>query len=653
MKTSHGPECTICIQSFEKPEDLEKHVAEKHSGKSQNKHNCNVCQQSFDSSEGLRKHTQDSHTFKCSLCELSFNGKDELTEHSKAEHGVQCALCNFTCKDNDVLSIHLKETHALAHACSVCERDFESKENLKSHMEKEHYSDCHICGKQFKTSTDLKTHLQECKIYTCGECNDIYYEQGNLNDHIEKKHKNKCNICKQNLTTQDKLQEHIKVAHRFRCTDCDQVEESQENLDKHKKENHAADIIEVEAFEWECCDFEGRTVEVMREHVIRKHTKKDMNNQFGCDDCDFKCDKRDQLLSHYRKEHKKKPDDDSEKTDKEVSTDFKEEHRQLKNNFERLSTLFQESLEEVDKVKSEYTAKLLEATEKYRVTLKENEELKEKVEILFKLGRSYIDRVDPVNSKARTDKPDQRTTPEGDHVVEEPEPETESENLENLSAWSTNKYRGFRRVSPTSKAEPKKVKENSSTSPPTRASPNPRGSPPAPEARPGQGPATTVNERLQNLARNSYSDNGDSPRSIQYCHFFTNYGKCNFEEKTGYKCKFEHKVAPMCQNGTACNRIKCMYTHPNSGGRNTAFLERSSEHNNMSPWQSMMNPLMNPWNLMTMNPFQNQTMAPFQNQTMAPFQNQTMAPFQNQTMAPFQNQTMAQFQNQAGGRGQS
>ena len=46
-------------------------------------------------------------------------------------------------------------------------------------------------------------------------------------------------------------------------------------------------------------------------------------------------------------------------------------------------------------MKSEYTAKLLEATEKYRVTLQENEELKEKVEILFKLGRGYIDKTEP------------------------------------------------------------------------------------------------------------------------------------------------------------------------------------------------------------------------------------------------------------------
>jgi hypothetical protein len=50
-------------------------------------------------------------------------------------------------KDTEVLTAHLKDKHALAHACSICERDFVSKEELKVHMEKEDYSDCSICGK--------------------------------------------------------------------------------------------------------------------------------------------------------------------------------------------------------------------------------------------------------------------------------------------------------------------------------------------------------------------------------------------------------------------------------------------------------------------------------------------------------------------------
>ena len=64
----------------------------------------------------------------------------------------------------------------------------------------------------------------------------------------------------------------------------------------------------------------------------------------------YKCDKRGKLLSPFRNDHKKKTVEDAKKVDDEPSTYIKEEHRQLKNNFERLNTLFQESLEEVDRV---------------------------------------------------------------------------------------------------------------------------------------------------------------------------------------------------------------------------------------------------------------------------------------------------------------
>ena len=154
------------------------------------------------------------------------------------------------------------------------------------------------------------------------------------------------------------------------CTEsneCDKMEESKERMDQHIQENHKFDIIEIEAYACESCAFEGNDSEVMREHVIEMHTKKDKNKKFACEDCSFKSEKRDKLLAHFRKEHKKKQTEDNKN---EGASSLEEEHRQLKNNFERLNTLFQESLEEVDKVKSEYTAKLIEASQKYRVTLK-------------------------------------------------------------------------------------------------------------------------------------------------------------------------------------------------------------------------------------------------------------------------------------------
>ena len=72
--------------------------------------------------------------------------------------------------------------------------------------------------------------------------------------------------------------------------------------------------------------------------------------------------------------------------------------RKLKNNFERLESLFQDSLDEVKEVRTEYEAKLLKVNEMYRQAKADNEVLKEKVDVLFKLGRSYINRSEQNNS---------------------------------------------------------------------------------------------------------------------------------------------------------------------------------------------------------------------------------------------------------------
>ena len=151
--------------------------------------------------------------------------------------------------------------------------------------------------------------------------------------------------------------------------------------------------------------------------------------------------------------------------------------------------------------------------------------------------------------------------------------------------------------------------------PPQGSTPPPTPSTPKPSSAPGT--ATSINERLERLSRNENPSNHQPTYSNQqFCHYFTNFGKCFYEEKTGRKCRFEHTVAPMCQSGIACSRPKCMYTHPNMDGRNEAFLGRSSGMQNAAPWPQMMNQFMNPWKFLSMNPFQQQTMNPFQQQGM-------------------------------------
>ena len=87
----------------------------------------------------------------------------------------------------------------------------------------------------------------------------------------------------------------------------------------------------------------------------------------------------------------------------------------------------------------------------------------------------------------------------------------------------------------------------------------------------------------------------DKPSGPLYCHFFPNFGKCSYEERTGNICKYEHRIdAPMCDKGSSCTRNKCMYRHPDlKESRSSNFLGQKwtispqpSNTQGMNPWQS-------------------------------------------------------------------
>ena len=231
--------------------------------------------------------------------------------------------------------------------------------------------------------------------------------------------------------------------------------------------------------------------------------------------------------------------------------------------------MYQDALDDNNKTKDGYEAKVIDLEERLLAERKENESLKERNDILYKLGDGYIKQVEGKQTKSMQDKNNKNNgqaqsvvNPDGSGIAEIV---VISEDNDSAS-FSTQRMRGFKK-SPRNTIEPARTDTNQTPRPVSDFS----------------------NDTIRhNDVRNDNNNDNDDRPSNKYCHYFVNKGVCKFEENTGRVCKFLHKVAPMCREGLSCSRSKCMFSHPKPNGNQVPFLRNLSN----------FPPLMNPWGMM-------------------------------------------------------
>ena len=149
-------------------------------------------------------------------------------------------------------------------------------------------------------------------------------------------------VCTNTFTTQTLLNTHMEENHNHFCATCKKPFNKKEDFENHIKENHT--------LKCNLCEFEGRSEDIMVDHILDRHAVPDNGRLFTCDDCSYQCESKEDFGKHYKDQHRtiSEPEPETEETSK-----LKEELRQLKNNFERLETVFRDTLEEADQVKSD------------------------------------------------------------------------------------------------------------------------------------------------------------------------------------------------------------------------------------------------------------------------------------------------------------
>jgi len=235
----------------------------------ENVYNCHACFEGFDCIESLEIHVEKSHltipvTFCCSICDEQFQNKNNLCNHIKEVH----------CSDQ------IK--------CFECEELFESEELLSKHMVELHNDQtirtvCHIC--------------------------DQAIQESSLAKHIISKHENKSDvkndiICANsgdgfgdseiNRKQHDKLSSNIlSVGSNLKCKICDKIFGSSETLERHIKRLHTEKEGPKE-FCYVCITY-------VRD--LKMHMKSHEEKKFQCEKCPKRYRTKFDLKTHVKSVH--------------------------------------------------------------------------------------------------------------------------------------------------------------------------------------------------------------------------------------------------------------------------------------------------------------------------------------------------------------
>ena len=105
--------------------------------------------------------------FKCRNCDFETNSEKGLKQHTSKKHTKSedkgkklfCEHCKHVFNNSETLAVHIGKNHTDNLKCGLCERFFETKENLEIHLNTCEVFQCTKCKKKEPIMANIKEHI--------------------------------------------------------------------------------------------------------------------------------------------------------------------------------------------------------------------------------------------------------------------------------------------------------------------------------------------------------------------------------------------------------------------------------------------------------------------------------------------------------------
>ena len=243
----------------------------------------------------------------CFLCEEGeihdecTNIKKVKTKGKKADGKYVCDKCEYTsdnriCLKSHKEAIHLKIKHF---RCSVCFYEKYRKNEIESHMKSKHK------GKQCRVL------IIGCPICERKETHGICVKQPQKNNHQNGKTDGKyvCDKCEYTSDMRKNMRIHAEALHlkikHFRCSVCFYEKYRKHEMESHMKSKHKDKQCRVLIIGCPICE-RNETHEIcVKQPPKNNHQNRKTDGEYGCDKCEYSCDKKMILRSHIKLVHLK------------------------------------------------------------------------------------------------------------------------------------------------------------------------------------------------------------------------------------------------------------------------------------------------------------------------------------------------------------